>query len=206
VGPRWGRNRGGRDEPPPVDPAFVEFVAARSAALFRTAVLITGDRHAAEDLVQSALERAFRSWDRVAAADAPEAYVRRIMANLANDQVRRRSREAAELLEHDAHSGPDGPVVLDAYRGVDEREAVIRALRELPVRMRTVLVLRYFDDLTEVQIAEALGIAPGTVKSQAARGLAKLRAVMEDSAKAADAAESESLPGTIIQFPQGGAA
>lgn len=72
-----------------MDPGFVEFVAARSAALFRTAMLIVGDRHAAEDLVQGALERAYRHWDRVAGMEAPEAYVRRILANLATDHHRR---------------------------------------------------------------------------------------------------------------------
>jgi RNA polymerase sigma-70 factor (sigma-E family) len=200
--PRRGRSRSGGGDAPPVDPAFVEFVAARSAALFRTAVLITGDRHAAEDLVQSALERAFRSWDRVAAADAPEAYVRRIMANLANDQLRNRRRQAAELLEHD---GADAVSAQDAFHGVDERETVVRALRELPLRMRTVLVLRYFDDLTEAQIADVLGIAPGTVKSQAARGLAKLRSVMESSATSGDSAEADPAS-VVIQFPRGGAA
>ena len=160
-----------RRPPAEVDPGFAEFVAARSAALFRTAVLIVGDRHTAEDLVQGALERAFRHWDRVEAMDAPEAYVRRILANLATDHVRRRGRDSLELLDHDG-AAPE------PYGHVDEHDAVIRALRQLPPRMRTVLVLRYFDDMTEAQIAEALGISTGTVKSQAARGLAKLRETM----------------------------
>ncbi|ACU69613.1 RNA polymerase, sigma-24 subunit, ECF subfamily [Catenulispora acidiphila DSM 44928] len=160
-----------RRPPPTVDPGFVEFVAARSAALFRTAVLIVGDRHAAEDLVQGALERAYRHWDRVAAMDAPEAYVRRILANLAADHHRRRGRGALPLMEHDG-AAPD------AYPDVDEHDAVIRILSQLPPRMRAVLVLRYYDDLTEAQIAEALGISVGTVKSQAARALAKLREAM----------------------------
>ncbi|MBS2535626.1 SigE family RNA polymerase sigma factor [Catenulispora sp. NF23] len=162
-----------RRPPPSVDPGFVEFVAARSAALFRTAVLIVGDRHEAEDLVQAALERAYRHWDRVAVMDAPEAYVRRILANLAVDHGRRRSRGPLplSLLEHDGAAH-------DRYPDVDRHDEVIRALRELPPRMRAVLVLRYYDDLTEAQIAEVLGISVGTVKSQAARALAKLRAAM----------------------------
>jgi len=159
--------------PPAVDPGFVEFVAARSAALFRTAVLIVGDRHVAEDLVQSALERAYRHWDRVASMDAPEAYVRRILANLAADHHRRRGRAPLPLPLMD-HDGP----ARDAYPDVDEHDAVIRMLNDLPPRMRAVLVLRYYDDMTEAQIAEALGVSLGTVKSQAARGLAKLREAM----------------------------
>lgn len=159
--------------PPSVDPGFVEFVAARSAALFRTAVLIVGDRHVAEDLVQGALERAYRHWDRVAGMEAPEAYVRRILANLATDHRRRRGRGPVvlPLADHDASAR-------DAYRDVDDHDVVIRLLNDLPPRMRAVLVLRYYDDMTEAQIAEALGISLGTVKSQGARGLAKLREAM----------------------------
>ena len=160
-----------RRPPPSVDPGFVEFVAARSAALFRTAVLIVGDRHAAEDLVQGALERAYRHWDRVADMDAPEAYVRRILANLAADHHRLQNRGPLPLLEHDAATRDPSP-------DVDEHDAVMRVLSQLPPRMRAVLVLRYYDDLSEAQIAEALGVSVGTVKSQAARALAKLREAM----------------------------
>ena len=163
-----------RRPPPSVDPGFVEFVAARSAALFRTAMLIVGDRHAAEDLVQSALERAYRHWDRVAGMDAPEAYVRRILANLAADHHRLRNRGPLPLLEHDAPTR-------DVSQDVDEHDAVMRILDDLPPRMRAVLVLRYYDDLSEAQTAEALGIAVGTVKSQAARALSKLREAMASS-------------------------
>ena len=163
-----------RRPPPTVEPGFAEFVAARSAALFRTAVLIVGDRHAAEDLVQSALERAYRHWGRVSAMDAPEAYVRRILANLAVDHFRAAGHRPVALLEHDG-AAPD------VYPDLDEHDAVIRVLNELPPRMRAVLVLRYFDDLTESQVAEVLGITVGTVKSQAARALAKLRAYYADS-------------------------
>ena len=172
--------------PPPVEPGFVEFVGARSAALFRTAVLIVGDRHAAEDLVQSALERAYRHWGRVSKMDAPEAYVRRILANLAVEHFRAAAARPVELLDHDG-AGPD------VYPDLDEHDAVIRVLRELPPRMRAVLVLRYFDDLTEVQAAEVLGITVGTVKSQSSRALAKLREAMapQEQAKQERAEQEE---------------
>jgi RNA polymerase sigma-70 factor (sigma-E family) len=187
------------EKTPPVDPGFVEFVAARSAALFRTAVLIMGDRYAAEDLVQSALERAYKNWDRVAAADAPEAYVRRIMANVANDRKSRRNNPVEHvLLDHDRHDRA-ADADIDGFRNIEARDAVVTALRQLPVGMRTVLVLRYFDDMTEAQISAALGISAGTVKSQAARGLAKLRAAMAE-------ADTGSGADTVIKFPQGGAA
>lgn len=160
-----------RRPPPTVDPGFVEFVAARSGALFRTAMLIVGDRHAAEDLVQGALERAYRHWDRIEGMDAPESYVRRILANLAVDHHRRGGPGSIPLTDEDG-------VVRDAYRSVDDHDFVMRELSQLPPRMRAVLVLRYYDDMTEAQTAEALGISVGTVKSQTARALAKLRAAM----------------------------
>ncbi|MEY9859473.1 DNA-directed RNA polymerase specialized sigma24 family protein [Catenulispora sp. GAS73] len=117
-------------------------------------------RHAAEDLVQGALERAYRHWDRVAGMEAPEAYVRRILANLAADHHRLQNRGSRPV----------------PGRGRPRR--VMRVLSQLPPRMRAVLVLRYYDDLSEAQIAEALGVSVGTVKSQAARALARLREAM----------------------------
>jgi RNA polymerase sigma-70 factor (sigma-E family) len=130
--------------------------------------------------VQSALERAYRHWDRVAGMEAPEAYVRRILANLATDHHRRRGRGpvTVSLADYDVP-------VRDASHAVDDHDAVIRMLNGLPPRMRAVLVLRYYDDMTEAQIAEALGISLGTVKSQAARGLAKLREPMATQQTAA---------------------
>jgi RNA polymerase sigma-70 factor (sigma-E family) len=150
---------------------FEEFVTARSAALFRTALLLTGDRQDAQDLVQSALERACRHWERVAAAEQPEAYVRRILVNSLKD--RRSRRRVVEVGFDDArpapHSGPS------PYRQVELRRSMIGALRGLPAGMRAVLVLRYFEDLSEAEIARVLNCSAGTVKSQAARGLARLR-------------------------------
>ncbi len=149
---------------------FVEFVRQRSPALFRTAYVLTGSQDVAEDLVQEALERACRHWRRVCAADSPEAYVRRIMVNLANDRWRRlgRAGETSGL--------PDRADPSDAYRRVDLRDEVIRALQALPIGMRTVVVLHYLHDMADQEIATMLGVSANSVRSQLARGLAKLRA------------------------------
>ena len=149
---------------------FVEFVANRSAALFRTAYVLTGDRHTAEDLVQGALEKACRRWNRVAAADSPEAYVRRILVNLANDRWRGLGYDLAA-------EPPDGPDPRDAYQGVEHRDQLTRALHALPIGMRTVIVLHYLHDMGDAEIAAALGVTPSSVRSQLSRGLARLRAV-----------------------------
>jgi RNA polymerase sigma-70 factor (sigma-E family) len=148
---------------------FAGFVAARSSALFRGAFVLTGNREAAEDLVQETLERAYRKWRAIITKDSPDAYVRRIMVNLANDRWRRFRRSA----EH--HNGDDRAVPGDEYRRIDNRDQLARALQCLPMRMRTVVVLRYFHDLSDAEIAADLGISQGTVRSQLARAMAKLR-------------------------------
>ena len=154
---------------------FEEFVAARSAALFRTAVLLTGNQQDAQDLVQSALERACRHWTRVAAAEQPAAYVRRILVNSLKDRRRLRRRIVEVSFDDARPSAPSGP---SPYRQVELRRSLIAELRRLPVGMRSVLVLRYFEDLSEAEIALALNCSTGTVKSQAARGLARLRSAL----------------------------
>ncbi|MEV6010042.1 SigE family RNA polymerase sigma factor [Streptomyces sp. NPDC051976] len=154
---------------------FTAFVRARSGSLFRTAILLTGERGAAEDLVQSTLERVCRHWRKVVRADAPEAYARRILVNLHHDGGRRARRRPAELaLPEDA--GDPAP---DPYRKVLVRDELLRVLRTLPPSMRTVLVLRYFDDAADAEIAAALGVSESTVRSQAARGLARLRTAVD---------------------------
>ncbi|MER5435570.1 SigE family RNA polymerase sigma factor [Streptomyces sp. NPDC002588] len=150
---------------------FQEFVAARSTALFRGALVLTGNREAAEDLVQETLEKACRKWRTIAAKDAPDAYVRRIMVNLANDRWRRFRR----LTTAPHPEGGDPPAQGDEYGQVDSRDQLVRALQQLPMRMRTVVVLRYFHDLSDGEIAADLGITPSTVRSQLARGIEKLR-------------------------------
>ncbi|HST64510.1 MAG TPA: SigE family RNA polymerase sigma factor [Mycobacteriales bacterium] len=150
------------------DEDFREFVAARSPALLRTAFLLVGDRALAEDLVQSALAKAYRHWGRVTAAGDPEAYVRRIMVNERRSWWRRNP--GREVL---------GPVPerggTDEFAGLDERAAIWQAVLRLPPRTRAVLVLRYWEDLSEAQIAHILDCSVGTVKSQASRGLRKLQ-------------------------------
>lgn len=144
---------------------FHAFVVARTPALSRTAYLLTGDAHLAEDLVQTALFKAARAWDRI--QGHPEPYVRRILytQNVSWWRSRRQVPETA-LQEY------DGPA---PAADTDLRLTLEQALARLTTRQRTVLVLRYFEDLTEVQTADVLGIGAGTVKSIARQALGRLR-------------------------------
>jgi len=151
------------------DEEFREFVVGRSGALLRTAYLMTGDRGLAEDLVQSTLTKAYVSWGRVQSADNPDAYVRRILINTGIRAGRRR--QITEIL----HADPPEAPAPDTTAHVDERQRLAAALTDLPPRQRAVVVLRYFDDLSEVSVAEILSCSVGTVKSQASKALAKLR-------------------------------
>jgi RNA polymerase sigma-70 factor (sigma-E family) len=148
---------------------FEDFVSARGQALQRFGFLLTGDWALAEDLVQTAFSRAYPRWSRIE-SDAPEAYVKKVMVNTWSSWWRRRWRgELPAATLPDVAAG-------DPYPAVDRRHAVKSALAGLPHRQRLVLVLRYHEDLSEQQVAELLGISVGTVKSQAAKALAKLRA------------------------------
>ncbi|WP_151773153.1 SigE family RNA polymerase sigma factor [Streptomyces abyssomicinicus] len=149
---------------------FQEFVQARWPRLVRTAYLLTGDRHLAEDLTQTALAKAYRSWRRVLRADSPEAYVRRILVSCNSDRFRKRRVPEALTASVPERAGRD-----EGER-VDTRGTLLAALAALPARQRAVIVLRYWEDLSESETAATLGCSVGTVKSQAARGLAKLRA------------------------------
>jgi RNA polymerase sigma-70 factor (sigma-E family) len=151
------------------DEDFVSFVRARAAALVRSTTLLVGDPHVAEDLVQTALERSCRKWDAIRRTDSPEAYVRKIIVNLANDRWSRMKRWPEVAVSVDI------PLPVDAYGRIDLRDQLMRALFTLPIGMRTVLVLRYFDGFADNQIASMLGINPASVRSQITRGLAKLR-------------------------------
>ncbi len=161
-------------------PNFAEFVSARSTALYRTALLLTGQVAAAEDLLQDALERAYRRWDRIEVLEAPEAYVRRILVNLATDRWRRRrfTEQPLEAWHEPApHDDPAHHVVV--------RDSLMDALRRLTPRQRAVLVLRYWDGLTEVETAAVMSCAVGTVKATAHQALARMRGHLNDHAPSA---------------------
>lgn len=154
---------------------FTDFVTHRAAALLRTAFLLCGgDRGAAEDLLQDVLERAYPKWRRI--KGHPEPYLRAALANAAANRWRNHSRRVREVPLHDetrpAWPGPEHRIV--------EEDRIVRALHALPPRMRAVLVLRFFDDMTEANVAKALRCSTGTVKSQTSRGLARLREVLDD--------------------------
>lgn len=155
--------------PADVDAQFAEFVHARSAALLRLAVLLTGNRRDGEDLLQTALVKAYRSWWRLRQPDRAEAYVRRI---LVTSVISWRRRGAARELA--TGQVPDQPVP-ELSAAVSDRVVLRQALRSLSPGQRAVLVLRFYEDLSERQTAELLGCSVGTVKSQTARGLAALR-------------------------------
>ena len=156
---------------------FEEFVRASSGRLTRTAYLLCGDRGHAEDMVQTALLRTARRW-RTARRD-PGAYARRVVVNLGKDRWRHVSRRPAETaLELD--------VAVPVVDGVADRDELVRAVRTLPPGQRSVLVLRFFDDLSVAETAAALGCSVGTVKSQTARGLDRLRSVLTHQEEHAD--------------------
>ena len=157
------------------DETFRGFVAARGHALLRTAYLLTGDRQLAEDLVQTALEKAVRHWGSIREPAAAEAYVRRTMYREQVSLWRRR-----RVNEVPADSIPEPRRERAPADEVEDRLVIRRALMQLGRRQRTVLVLRYFEDLTEQQVADTLGISVGTVKSQAHKALARLREVCGD--------------------------
>lgn len=165
------------------DEDFVVFVRARQQALLRSAVLICGDHHTAQDLLQDAFAKLASRWEQVKDG-SPDAYVRRILYRDAVSRWRKWGRERP----YDVQSPTGGFVGRSDGRdaagawvaGADVRAA----LAQLPPRQRAVLVLRYYEDLSEVQIAEALGISTGTVKSQASGALANLRRLLPELAPA----------------------
>jgi len=151
------------------DADFTAYLQARQARLLRTAYLLTGDQHQAEDLLQTSLAKLYLAWDRVRERGNVDAYARRILVNENNSLWRRpwkrRERASDELPEagfHDAYDEGLGAVVWDI-------------VRTLPKKARAVVVLRYYEQLSEAETADVLGISVGTVKSQTSRALASLR-------------------------------
>jgi RNA polymerase sigma-70 factor (sigma-E family) len=149
---------------------FAEFVVARERALQRTAWLLTGDWALAEDLVQTALARSWPRWERIRRRDNPEIYLRRVMVNtwLTWNRRRWRSEQAVGVIPERAAPG-------DHAAEIAIRMAVRDALAALTRRQRAVVVMRVFDDMSEADVAQALNLAVGTVKSTTAQALAKLR-------------------------------
>jgi RNA polymerase sigma-70 factor (sigma-E family) len=151
------------------DPGFRDYVTERSKMLLRTAYLLTGNRADAEDLLQAALAKTFQAWRGIQDRGALDGYVRRAMVNTHISWWRQR-----RLQEYPTDEIPDRPVA-DHATDSELHDSLSRALRRLPDRMRAAVVLRYYEDLSEAEIAGILGISLGTVKSTVSRAVAKLR-------------------------------
>lgn len=156
------------------DADFAAYMAARRMPLLRTAYLLTGDRHTAEDLVQVAFAKLYLSWDRVQRRQLLDGYLRRILIN-ENSSLWRRAFKRREVV---TDSLPEA-AVMDRHDG-GETEALWHFVETLPRRQRAVIVLRYYEELSEAEIAEALGVSVGTVKSQASRAIASMRSRVQD--------------------------
>ena len=151
-----------------LDHEFAAFVLSAQRRLRRVAYLVCGDWHRAEDIVQTAMAQVYARWDRIRREDGPEGYAHRAVVNAAIDERRRpwRRERTTDVLPERATPPEDDGIT----------PAVVEALATLPRRQRAVVVLRYVEDLDVEQTAALLGISPGTVKSQASKGLASLRA------------------------------
>ena len=170
---------------------FEDWAGAHADELMRTALFLTGEHHLAEDLLQDVLERTYLHWRRI---QQPGAYARTVMARAVTDRWRRLGRRPREVpleaLWPERSAGPDAGhhsahrSAHDTHDATDryaEQDEAITALRRLSPRQRAVLVLRYYEDFTEAQIADALNCSTGTVKTQASRGLARLRELLGTS-------------------------
>ncbi len=164
---------------------FTAYVAERRASLYATAYHLTGDRHEAEDLLQSALFSTYRAWDRISDKAAVGGYLRRTMTNLHISAWRRR-----KLNEYPTEELPETPGEGDAMSGTELRAVLWQALAKLPETQRTMLVLRYYEGRTDPEIADVLGISVGTVKSSIWRSLRRLR---EDQTLSQGRDESEAF-------------
>lgn len=158
------------------DEEFTSFVVERGAALLRTACLMTGDRQHGEDLVQTTLAKAYGSWAKVRRADEPIAYVRRIMVNTHLSRLRR-FMSTEQVIETVPDRGTD-----DTQARCADSDEMRRALLELSPRVRTAVVLRYFEDLSQAETARVMGCSTSTVNNHVAKGLAALRAMLSPDA------------------------
>lgn len=167
-------------------PSFEEYAAVSWSMLYRSAYLLAGNHADAEDLAQQTLIKAHRGWAKVSAADSVNAYVRRILTNTFLSSKRPRARRL-ELLTDEVPEwdGAAGAATAPGTPGEsDERMALWPHVRRLPRQQRAVVVLRYFEDLSEAEIADTLGCSRGTVKSTAHRALKSLRAALDDQDRA----------------------
>jgi RNA polymerase sigma-70 factor (sigma-E family) len=171
--------------------SFPDFVSRQQEALLRLAFLLAGDRGHAEDLVQTALMKTYRHWDRITRRGEPTAYVRRALVTTHTSWRRR-----AWHREHPTARLPDVAAAEPADR-LDASEELRRALVALPPRMRATVVLRYYEDLSELQTAQLMGCSESTVNTQAARGLVRLRGALTGSASVPGAE-----PGPASGFPE----
>lgn len=150
---------------------FASYVEARGAALRNLAFLMCGDWHRAEDHAQATLAKLYLVWRRIERRGEVDAYARRVLVRVAADERRRPWRR-----EHSTAQLPERPVASDP---AEDRVTVLAALAKLPRRQRAAVVLRYWDDLSVAEVAAAMGVTEGTVKSSCARGLATLRGVLQ---------------------------
>jgi RNA polymerase sigma-70 factor (sigma-E family) len=164
---------------------FGEYVRSRGGALLRAAQAMTGNRADAEDLLQATLVKTYQSWDKIADHAALDTYVRRAMVNTHISGWRRR-----RVDEYPTDELPDSPAA-DVTGDSDLHDVVQRAVDRLPRQMRAAVMLRYYDDMTEPEVAAALGVSVGTVKSTVARAVAKLR---KDAELGADAELGSGFP------------
>ena len=160
---------------PAVEDEFPDFVRTRGDWLLRIAFLLVGDRHQAEDVLQDVLVGMYTRWGRI--RESPEAYARTALVNRANSHFRWRHRHREAPL-----SDAGDPAAPDPGGYGSGRDAIVRALGALSPRQRAVIVLRYLDEMSVAEVAEALGCSEGAVKSHIARGLAKLRDVLPEGA------------------------
>lgn len=153
------------------DSAFTGFVQEHQGALRRTAYFLTADPQTAEDLLQDALVKAWLAWRRIGPG-GELAFTRRVMVNLATDRWRRRRYETTPIPPPDTSPDPRGG---DPFGAADDRAFIVRQLSDLSARERAIVVLRYYADLSEADVADAAGVSVGTVKSTCSRALARLR-------------------------------
>lgn len=157
------------------DTEFAAWMQARQRKLLRTAYLLTGNVHEAEDLVQTALAKVYLAWDRVSKAQSIDAYARKILINEHTSMWRRLWRQRETVSDTSTY---DIPIDSPDYDGV--AAALWDSVRSLPERQRAVVVLRYYEQLSEKEAAEALGVTVGTIKSQSSRALDTLRTSLGD--------------------------